>query len=72
MFLTEVVGMSVGEIVQEVISDIIVHCETRTRGDFKEYVIKFFEVWGIKVSHNEGAVEYLVNIIVDKYSLAMR
>ena len=72
MFLTDVVGMSVSEIVQEVISDIIVHSEKRTRETFREYVVKFFESRGVKDLGNEGAVEYFVNIIADKYSLAMR
>jgi hypothetical protein len=72
MFLTDVVGMTVREIVQQITSDIIVHSEGRSRGEFREYVIKFFESRGIDVSNNMGAVEYLVNIIADKYFLAMR
>jgi hypothetical protein len=72
MYLTDVVGMTVGEIVQKVTSDIIVNCETRTRDDFREYVIKFFESRGINHSHNMGAVEYLTNLIADKYFLSMR
>jgi hypothetical protein len=61
----EIQRMTDTEIVQQIIENIIVHCHTRTKKGFEEYVIKF-----LKDNHISCEVyaTYLTDIITKKWA----